>query len=292
MTERTNDTRGIKLALAGYIVLLVLQLVSYFMSHVLVLLAIAFETLASIIIAGLLLLATVYSRKPADEFHMFGYGRTQNVAALVSATIFIFLLSLETFRKAIHKLSQATEISEFQNTDIALIVTSVSLLVCFIPIIDILRTKKKGASLKAQLVSSLEDVAAYSAALIGTVLVTRGYSLADPVASIIVAILIALGGVYLFRENIPYLLGKAPSKEFIEKLESAVTSVEGVLGMHDFKAEYVGHDVVHTGFHIEVAKGTPIEEADRIAHEVEERVSRETGCQHCVIHVDPVGDSR
>jgi len=44
--------------------------------------------------------------------------------------------------------------------------------------------------------------------------------------------------------------------------------------------------LVHTGFHIEVAKGTPIEEADRIAEEVNEKVASKTGCQHCVIHMD------
>ena len=64
-------------------------------------------------------------------------------------------------------------------------------------------------------------------------------------------------------------------------------SVEGVLGIHDFRAEYVGPNMVHTGFHIEVTRGTPVEEADRIAHEVEEKVGQETGCRHCVIHVDP-----
>jgi len=68
-------------------------------------------------------------------------------------------------------------------------------------------------------------------------------------------------------------------------------SVKGVMGIHDVKAEYVGPDVVHTGFHIEVARGTPIEEADAIAEEVRERVSRETRCQHCVIHVDPADNS-
>jgi len=67
--------------------------------------------------------------------------------------------------------------------------------------------------------------------------------------------------------------------------------VKGVLGVHELKAEYVGPNVVHTGFHIEVAKGTPIEEADRIAEEVQEKVSRETGCEHCVIHVEPASDS-
>jgi len=81
------------------------------------------------------------------------------------------------------------------------------------------------------------------------------------------------------------------SREFMEKVETTARSVEGVLGVLDLKAEYVEPNIIHTGFHIEIARGTPIEEADRIAHEVEARVSRETGCQHCVIHVDPVGDS-
>ncbi|MEM2100543.1 MAG: cation transporter dimerization domain-containing protein, partial [Thermoproteota archaeon] len=73
----------------------------------------------------------------------------------------------------------------------------------------------------------------------------------------------------------------------LEKVESAAKSVEGVLNVHDLKAEFVGPNIVHAGFHIVVARGTPIEEADRIAEEVREKVSRETGCQHCTIHVDP-----
>jgi len=77
----------------------------------------------------------------------------------------------------------------------------------------------------------------------------------------------------------------------MEKVESTAMSLRGVLGVHDLKAEYVGPNVVHTGFHIEVARGTPIEEADRIAEEVNEKVSRQTGCEHCVIHVDPANSS-
>ncbi len=292
MTKQTTNIRGIKIALASYLALLVLQLVVYFMTHTLVLLAMAFETLASILIATLLIVGASYSQKPADEFHMFGYGRAQNVAALVSGVIFISFMSLETFRQAIPKFSRALEASHFPNINLALIVTVISLLVVAIPLIDILRVKTKGASLKAQLVSSLEDMIAYVAGLIGIIFVARGYYLADPIASIIVAIFIALGGLHLFRENFPYLLGKAPSREFIEKVELTAKSVEGVLGVYDLKAEYVASHLVHTGFHIEVARGIPIEEADRIAHEIRERVSRETGCQHCVIQIHPADGSR
>ena len=290
MTDPATEIRGIKIALAGYLILVVVQLATYYLTNILVLLAQALEMLSDVLISTFLLLSAFWSRKPADEFHMLGHGRAQNVAALVSATILISFMSLETFREAIPKFFQAPGASGFQNTNLALIVILVGMFVVAIPIIDILRVKARGASVKAQLISLLKDEISYVAALIAIVLVAQGYYLADPLASMFVATVIAIGGLYLFKDNVHYLVGRAPSRQFMEKVESTAKSVKGVLGVHDLKAEYVGRTIVHAGFHVEVAKGTPIEEADRIAHEVEKRVSRETGCQHCVIHVDPANN--
>jgi len=255
------------------------------------LLAQALEMLSDVLISTFLLLSAFWSRKPADEFHMFGHGRAQNVAALVSATILVSFMSLETFREAIPKFFQA-ETSEFQNPNLALIVILVGMFVVAIPTIDILRVKARGPSIKAQLVALLKDEVSYIAALMAVILVAQGYYLADPLASVFVATVIAFSGLYLLKDNVHYLVGRAPSRQFMEKVEATAKSVKGVLGVHDLKAEYVGPNVVHTGFHIEVAKGTPIEEADRIAEEVRERVGRETGCQHCVIHVDPANKNK
>lgn len=286
MTVQATETRGLKIALAGYSFLLVLQLVLYFMTHILVLLAIAFEILASLLIAALLFHAAVISRKPPDATHMFGYGRAQYVAAVVAAVVFISFMSVEVFRQAIPKFFQPPDVSR-ESIAIALIAIIISMLVLAIPIIDILRVKAKSASLKGQLISSLEDESAFAAGLIGTILMSKGLYIADPVSSIIVAMFIVLGGVYLIRDNAPYLLSRAPGPEFIARIIQAAKSVDGVLDVHDLKAEYIGHETIHTGFHIVVPRGILIEEADRIAHEVHERVSHSTGCQHCVIHVHP-----
>jgi cation diffusion facilitator family transporter len=290
MADQTTKMRGVKIALACYVVLLALQLAAYFMSHLVVLLAIAFETLASAIIAIILLFSAYYSLRPADEMHMFGYGRAQNIAALVSAVLFITYLALETFRQAISKLLQMQMVSP-ERGDVALAVSAVSLLVCLVPFAIILRVKGKTASVVAQLVSSLADMVSYAAAMVSTVLVNRGIPLADPVASMLVGVLITMAGIYLIRENVAYLLGKGPGREFIRRAESAAMSVEGVLNVHDFRAEYVGPDTVHSGFHIEVARGTSIEEANRILGLVRERVDRETGCKYCVIQIEPEGTS-
>jgi divalent metal cation (Fe/Co/Zn/Cd) transporter len=72
------------------------------------------------------------------------------------------------------------------------------------------------------------------------------------------------------------------------KMEKLALSVPGVLGVHDLRAEYVGPDIVHAGMHIKVANGTPIEEADRISHEVEEKIHAGKSTGYCFIHMDPV----
>lgn len=278
---------GIKIALVSYFALVVIQLAAYFLTNILVLFAQALEMLSDVLVSAFLLMSVYWSHKPADEFHMFGHGRVQNVASLVSATILVSFMSLETFREAVQKFSQVPEFSGSQNITLALLVVMVSMVILAIPTIDILRTGSKEASVKTQVVALLKDEFSYVVSLLAIALVGQGYYLADPAASTIIALVIAISGIYLFKENVHYLIGKAPGKQFLEKVESAAKSVEGVLNVHDLKAEFVGPNIVHAGFHIVVARGTPIEEADRIAEEVREKVSRETGCQHCTIHVDP-----
>ncbi|NWF87133.1 hypothetical protein HXY32_04930 [Candidatus Bathyarchaeota archaeon] len=143
--------------------------------------------------------------------------------------------------------------------------------------------------MKTQLVALFKDEISYVAALIAVILVAQEYYLADPIASTFLAAIIAFSGMYLLKDNVHYLVGKAPSKEFIEKIELIAKSVKGVLGVQDLKAGYIGPGI--TDFPIKVKKGTLIEEADRIAEEVKEKVSRETGCQHCVIYIDPANNT-
>src|SRR5512138_2989790 len=126
--SESNDLRGLKLTLGGYLIILALKLGAYWMSGVMALLAEALHTLSDIFVSGFLLVATLYSRKKADQAHMFGYGRAQNVAALVAATLFISFTSFELYREAIPRLFQPSEAS-YQNLGLALGVIIVSMII-------------------------------------------------------------------------------------------------------------------------------------------------------------------
>jgi len=285
MNER-EDIRTLKIALGAYLLVFASKLVAYFMTGVMALLAEALHTLSDIFVSSFLLFAIYYSRKSADKVHMFGYGRVQNVAALVAATLFISFTSYKLYEESILRLFRAEE-TAYRNLWLAIGVILISMLIAAVPLIKLLTNKQRGAAAKAQFLESINDELGLLAALVGALFVLWGVPIADPIASIVVATIIAYNGIKLFLENFSLLLGRSPGNEYLKNLESLARSVPGVLGVHDVRAEYIGPDVVHAGLHIEIEPGTPIEEADRISKEVEQRVHSGAKSGFCFIHIDP-----
>lgn len=283
--SESNDLRGLKLTLVGYLIILVMKLGAYWMSGVMALLAEALHTLSDIFVSGFLLVAAIYSRRRADETHMFGYGRAQNVAALVAATLFISFTSFELYREAVPRLF-STETVEYQNLPLAIGVLIVSMVIAAFPLATLFRQKTRGAAAKAQMLELVNDELGLLAALLGTLSIVWGWHLGDPLAAIVVATIIAYNAVGLFRENLSFLLGRSPGADYLDKMQTIARSVPGVLGVHDLKAEYIGPETIHAGMHIEVAKGTPIEKAERIADKVMHRIHTENENGYCVIHVE------
>lgn len=280
-----GELRASKLAIGVYAVIVAAKLVTYFVTGVMAMMAEALHTLSDVFIFGFLLVAAIRSCKASDQTHMFGYGRAQNVAALVAATLFISFTSFELYREAIPRLFRSDE-STFQNLGLAIGVIVASMFLVAAPLIGLLRQKTRGAAAKAQLVEMFNDELGLLSALIGILFIMWGFPIADPIASLVVATIIAWNAIRLFRENASLLLGRSPGPEFQARVEREARSVPGVLGVHDYRAEYVGSDVVHAGMHIEVERGLPIEEADRIAEEVKRRIHEDTEAEYCVIHVD------
>jgi cation diffusion facilitator family transporter len=289
--KQSADLRVLKIALAAYVLVFALKLGVYFMSGVMALLAEAMHTLSDIFVSAFLLAAAYYSRRSADQKHMFGYGRAQNIAALVAATLFISFTSYKLYEEAIPRLFQSEE-AAYQNLWLAIGVIAVSIILATVPLIQLYRQKTRGAAAKAQFMESVNDELGLFAALVGTLFIMWGKPIADPIASIVVATIIAYNGFKLFRENWSFLLGRSPGPEYLAKIESLARSVPNVIGVHDLRAEYIGPDVVHAGLHIEVARGTPVEEADRIAEEVEQRIHDGSESGFCTIHVDPAVSSQ
>lgn len=284
--KESGDVRALKVALGAYVLVFALKLAVYFMSGVMALMAEAFHTLSDIFVTGFLLAAAYYSRKAADATHMFGYGRAQNVAALVAATMFISFTSYKLYEESIPRLFEPAG-GAYQNLGLVIGVIVLSMGIAAIPLINLFRQKTRGPAARAQFLESINDELGLVAALGGTVLILWGLPVADPVASILVATIIAYNGIKLFLENFSLLVGRSPGPEYLGRLESLARSVPGVVGVHGLRAEYVGPETVHAGLHVEVQPGISIDDAERIRKEVDARIHRDVSPGYCYVQVEP-----
>jgi cation diffusion facilitator family transporter len=285
--EPAEDVKNLGLTFGLYILIFTLKITAFAFTGVLALLAEALHTLSDIFVSGFLLIATIYSRRGADETHMFGHGRAQNAAALVAATLFISFTSLELFREAIPHLLEPVA-RQYQNLPLAIGVLAVSMLIAGVPLLSLLRGKARGPAARAQLLELFNDELGLLAALAGTVFIVLGRPLADPLAAIVVAVVIAVNGIGLFRENVSFLLGRSPGREYLARLRATALEVPGVLGVHNLRAEVVGTGRVHVVMHILVPKGITIEKADAISAEVHRRIHLSERPGNCVIHAESV----
>jgi cation diffusion facilitator family transporter len=191
------------------------------------------------------------------------------------------------YREAIPRLFDPEPVA-YKNLPWVIGVLIGSMLIAAAPLVKLFTQKTRGPAAKAQLMELINDELGLLAALLGTLFILWGQPLADPIASIVVAIIIAYNGIRLFVENFAFLIGRSPGKAFLADLETKARSVPGVLGVHDIKAEYVGPETVHAGMHIEVQRGTPMEEADRIAERVHQEIHQGSDPGFCVIKVEAV----
>lgn len=284
--DNPSGERALWLALGTYLVIFAAKLAVYFASGVMALLAEALHTLSDIFISAFLLVAARFSRRRADRSYMFGYGRAENVAALIAATLFISFTSFELYREAIPRLVSPAAV-EHKNLPLVVAVLVGSMLIAAIPLLAVWRQKARGAALKAQLLELVNDQLGLAAALAGTLLIAAGYPLADPLAAIVVATIIAVNAVGLFRENAGFLMGRSPGADYLAAVERAARSVPGVTAVRDLRAEYVGPDTVHAGMVIEVPAGFTVAEGSRIADEVHQRVHDASHTGFCFIQVRP-----
>jgi cation diffusion facilitator family transporter len=288
--SKESDLRSLKMVLVVYLAVFVMKLWVYFITGVYALFAEALHTLADIFVTAFLLIALVISHRAADEDHMYGHGRAQNAAALVAATLFISFTSFKLYEEAVPRLYTHHE-AAYSNLWLAVYVLLASMAIAAAPMV-LMFTKKKmhGAAAKAQLMELVNDELGLLAALVGTLFIIEGEYLADPIAAIVVATIIAVNAVGLFRENFNMLMGGHPGRKYLREIEERVRAVKGVLGLHDLRIEYLGPDQVHVDLHIVVRRGLLVEDADAISEEVCERVQKFTGSRYCVVHLDTAGE--
>lgn len=279
-TEYLSFDRKMKVTLATYLLIAFLKLSVYVFTGFLVMLAEFFHTLIDIIILATVVYTRRLAEKPPDYSHPLGHGLIQNVGGVTVSVVFITVVAFELIREGFEKIMNPVG---GRYPELALAILIFSLLASMILYKAFERASIGERIAKAEL---LNDVLANLSALFGVVLSSIGYTIADGIFTIFVALIICRNGYRLFKENVSYLLGRSPSEEFYRKIEKIVREFPEVLDVHDVIAIYIGENALHVDMHVTVDEKMTVKEADELTKKIAKRLMEEIPeIKYVLIHV-------
>ncbi len=171
-------------------------------------------------------LAVRMSSKPADADHTYGHGKYENLSALIEIII-ISILCFFVIYKSVQRII-------FKNFDLNLnnyvfIILSLSIAVNIIRVYFVGRAAKRFDSyaFRAEFLNYLSDIISSIIVIIGLLVSKAGFFLADPVASIIVSLMILAFGARMAVRVVRNFLDYIPS-EVTEKVRSAIGEIPEV----------------------------------------------------------------
>ncbi len=222
--------------------------------------------------------------KAPDKDHPFGHYRAEPLAGLIISLVSV-LLGGSIVKDAVVSFFKREPISF---SIIPIVVLSIAVVTKIILAFLYQNEGKKTNSpaLLAAAIDSRNDILASLTAVTGFVL----SPLWDSIAALIIGLWILYSGFKTGMNNIGYLMGKAPNAEFIAQIKEIALTINGVLGVNDIRAHFVG-SYLHVEIHIEVDRNLKIQEAHDIGDSVRQRLETIDDIGTVFVHIDVEGDT-
>ncbi len=126
--------------------------------------------------------------------------------------------------------------------------------------------------------------------LLGIGAVMLGYPLADAIAAIVVALMVAKIGLNLIFDSIKELVDTSLPPKLVSEIRKAIMTIDGVEGIHLLRTRQMGEDALIDA-HIVVDPRITVSEGHTIGDTVrDELISRFDDIMDVLVHVDPEDD--
>ncbi len=114
-----------------------------------------------------------------------------------------------------------------------------------------------------------------------------GYTFLDPVAGMIVSILIIKVGVDLYIRAVKELIDSSADKETLDRINNSVLSIDGVRAIKSLKTRIFGNRI-YVDIEVFVDEELSVREGHDIAEVVHISVENEINAvKHCMVHIEP-----
>ncbi|MCC8401648.1 cation diffusion facilitator family transporter [Paraburkholderia sp. MMS20-SJTN17] len=243
------------------------------------------HSLSDLVSDFVVLFASHHSRKDADEEHPYGHQRFETAASLALGFL-LGAVGVGMLWSAQRKLEDPASVQRVHI--VALWVAMGALIAKELLFRYMLAIAKrvKSSMLVANAWHARSDAASSLVVGVGIVGNLAGYPILDPVAALIVGMLVLKMGWEFGSEALHDLMDRSADESEVDAIRQTLLGTSGVIGVHDLRTRKMG-DMIVADVHIEVDATISIEAGHDIAVAARQRVLTRHRVLNVMTHVDP-----
>ena len=225
------------------------------------------------------------AKQPADEDHPYGHEKMEPIMAKLLASILLITALLIGFNGIKSIINGTTVIP----AKIAMYAAILSIIVKEWMYRYTVKGAKKidSSALMADAWHHRSDAFSSIGTLIGIAGARMGYPILDPIASLVICILITKVAIDIYKQAINQLVDHCADAKTIENIKNQIEKTNGVINIDELKTR-VSANRLYVDVEICVNKNLSVCEGHEIAESVHNTIeSLDNRVKHCMVHVNP-----
>lgn len=288
-TDADRQRAGHRSTLVSVAVNLFLSIIQFFIgifAQSQALVADSIHSLSDLVSDGAVLLANKHSMKEPDADHPYGHRRFETAAAMAVGAL-LLSVGIGMLWRSFTSLQNPQAIPEVHYA--ALIIAAITLVAkeLLFRYLLLVGEKFRSTMLVANAWHSRSDAASSLVVVVGIGANMMGFHLADPLAALIVGLMIVRMGWKFFFASFNDLMDSAVDSDTEERIRQHLLSTPGVEGIHALRTRKLG-DMIWVEVDLEMNGQLTIAQGHAIATEARKRVMDNEAVLDVTTHFDPV----
>ncbi len=225
------------------------------------------------------------AKKPADADHPYGHEKMESVATILLATLLLFTAGGIAYSGFMNIIKGSTSVPGRIAVYAALSSIGVKEWMYHYTIKG--AKKINSTALQADAWHHRSDAFSSIGSLVGIIGARLGFSILDPLAALVISVLIGKVAVEIYIQAVRQMLDESADEETLQKLQEHILSIRGVLQIDELKTR-IHANKVYVDVEIAVDQELTICQAHKIAEKVHDTIEqKEEKVKHCMVHVNP-----
>lgn len=279
--HHTDNIRVLFISFILIFLFMIIEAIGGFLTNSLALLSDAGHMLSDAAALGLSLFALKLGQKKATSDKTYGFRRFEIIAAFINGVALI-AISLYIFYEAYHRFLEPPNVSS-KMMIIAIIGLMVNIFVAWM----LMRGDSKGnLNIRSALLHVFGDLLGSIGAIIAGILILLfNWNLADPIASVIVALLIIVSGIRITKDSLHILMEGKPENINVDDMREMLLNLEGVKNIHDLHVWSITSEFPSLSCHLVVDDTV---NRDALLLEANEIIKTKFSISHCTIQLEGI----